>query len=128
MQGIRFVRVGSGRGDGRGGVEEPLGQRAVDVVIAVVGERGAATIRAGVVAGEEARPGGGDVEERLEEVGELAAGSEGREGIAERLEVILELRALLRFEGIEPAAAGEEPVARVAGWVGEEASYQDRIK
>ncbi len=67
------------------------------------------------MAGEEARPGGGDVEERLEEVGELAAGSEGREGVAERLEVILELRALLRFEGIEPAATGEEPVARVAG-------------
>ena len=41
-------------------------------------------------------------------------GSKRREGVAEGLKISLELRAVPRFEGIEPAAAGEEPVARVA--------------
>jgi hypothetical protein len=59
-------------------------------------------------------PGCRDVEERLEVVGQLAVGSKRREGIAEGLEISLESRAVPRFEGVEPAAAGEEPVARVA--------------
>jgi hypothetical protein len=77
-----------------------------------------------VVVGVDVCPGSRDVEDRLEEVGELAAGSKGREGIAERLEVTLELRAILRFTRIEPSAAGEEPEARMAEW-GEETEYQD---
>ncbi len=60
-------------------------------------------------------PGLGDVEERLEEMAKLAVGSKGREGIAERVEVCLEFCVVLRVKGIEPTAAGEEPVARVAG-------------
>ena len=59
-------------------------------------------------------PGCRDVEERLEVVGQLAVGSKRREGVAEDLKISLELRAVPRFEGVEPAAAGEEPVARVA--------------
>jgi hypothetical protein len=66
------------------------------------------------VVGREELPGGGDVEEGLEEVWELAVGSKGREGIAERLEITLELSTVLRIEGVEPAAAGEEPEARMA--------------
>ncbi len=62
---------------------------------------------------EEAQPGGGDVEDRPNEVGKFAIGSKGGEGIAERLEVTLELLAIIRFEGVEPPAADEEPVARV---------------
>ena len=38
---------------------------------------------------------------------------QGREGIAERVKVFLELLAVLLIPGIEPAAAGEEPVARI---------------
>jgi hypothetical protein len=41
-------------------------------------------------------------------------GSKRLEGVAEGLKISLELRAVTRFERIEPAAAGEEPVARVA--------------
>ena len=79
-----------------------------------IGRRGTETV-VRIVVGENTRPGGGDVEERVEEVSKLAAGSKGREGIAERVEASLEFRAVLRVEGVEPAAAGEEPVARLAG-------------
>ena len=77
------------------------------------------TVRVGVadaVVEEKSRPGGGDVEERTEEESDLAVGSKGLEGCAERLEVILELRAVPWFEGVEPAAAGEEPVACMTDW------------
>ena len=50
-------------------------------------------------------PGLGDVEERLEEVSKPAAGSKRREGIAERVEVCFEFRAVVRVKGIKPAAA-----------------------
>jgi hypothetical protein len=75
---------------------------------------------------ENTRPGLGDVEERLEEMAELAVGSKGWKGIAERFEVCLEFRAVLRVKGIEPAAAGEEPVARVAGWESSESGHTKR--
>ena len=54
--------------------------------------------------------------EGVEEGGDLASGGKGREGIAERVKAFLELRAVLQIPGIEPATAGEEPVARVADW------------
>ena len=47
-----------------------------------------------IVARENMRPGGGDVEERLEEVGELASTSKGRDGIAEGVEVSPEFCSL----------------------------------
>ncbi len=72
-------------------------------------------------------PGLGDVEERLEEVGELAVGSKVRKGIAERVEASLEYRAVLRVKRIEPAAAGEEPVARVAGIESSGSDQHDKI-
>ncbi len=62
----------------------------------------------------------------LQEGGDLALGGKGREGIAERVKVFPELLVVLRLPGIEPAAAGEEPVARVAEW-GEKAAYQDNV-
>ena len=49
----------------------------------------------------------------MDEGGDLASGGEGREGIAERVKVLLKLLAVLLIPGIEPAAAGEEPVARI---------------
>ena len=60
-------------------------------------------------------------------MGEIAVGSKGRKGIAERVEVSLEFRAVLRVEGVEPAAAGEEPVARVAGWESSVSGQHDKI-
>ena len=75
-------------------------------------------------AGKEERPGGGTVAYRPNKVDEFALGSKGRKGIAERLEVTLELRAVLRFEGVEPAAADKEPVACVAEGVKQQISGQ----
>ena len=46
-----------------------------------IGQRGTGTVLR-IVARENTRPGRGYVEERLNEVGELASGSKGREGIA----------------------------------------------
>jgi hypothetical protein len=80
----------------------------------VIGQGATQKVSVGVMTEMDAFPGTGDVVERLKEVGAVAVGSKGREGIAERVEVALELRAVLRFERIEPAAAGEEPVACVA--------------
>ena len=80
----------------------------------VVGWRATATIQNKKAGLGDARPGCRDVENRLEVVGELAVASKGREGVVEGLKISLELRAVTRFERIEPAAAGEEPVARVA--------------
>ena len=60
-------------------------------------------------------------------MGELAVGSKGRKGIAERVEASLEFRAVLRVEGVEPAAAGEEPVARVAGSKSRVSGQHDKI-
>ncbi len=91
-----------------------------------IGQRGTGTVLL-IVVRENTRPGLGDVEERLEEVGEIAVGSKGRKGIAERVEASLEFRAVLRVEGVEPAAAGEEPVARVAGSESSVSDQHDKI-
>jgi hypothetical protein len=64
--------------------------------------------------------------EGLQEGGDLASGGNWQEGIAELVKVLPELRVVLRLPGIEPAAAGGEPVARVADW-GEEAACQDKV-
>ncbi len=80
----------------------------------VIGQRAMQKVSVGVMTEMDAFPGTGDVAERLKEVGAVAVGSEGREGIAERVEVALELRAVLGSERIEPAAAGKEPVACVS--------------
>ncbi len=60
---------------------------------------------------DEASPGGGDVDERLEEPVDVAAGGEGRKGAAEVCEAIIDCDAVCRIQGIEPAMMREEPAA-----------------
>jgi hypothetical protein len=48
------------------------------------------------------------------DAGGVAACREGRVGVAEGGEVGVELGAVMLLEGVEPAAMGEEPEARVA--------------
>jgi hypothetical protein len=60
---------------------------------------------------EDTRPGPRDFDERLDEVGSIAMGSERRMLATEGGEVGVEVGTVLRLEGIEPASAGEEPVA-----------------
>ncbi len=71
--------------------------------------------RSGDLQAEQALPARGDAGEGAEEVGGVAAGGEGGELFAEGDEVGVEEAAVLGVEGVEPPAAGEEPVARVAG-------------
>ncbi len=80
----------------------------------IVGERSAVTVEVGFVVGGDTVPGCRDVDERLEIVGERAVCSKWWECFAEGLEIFLQQRAVPRFERIEPAAAGEEPVASVS--------------
>ncbi len=107
-------RSGEGVTAGRLRRMKPKSQYGGVAGVLVVGERSAVTVEAGFVVGGDTVPGCRDVDERLEIVGERAVGSKGWEGFAKGLEIFLELRAVPRFERIEPAAAGEEPVASVS--------------
>jgi hypothetical protein len=117
-QRISIVGIGSGGGGvavGRvGGASRQRASGGGAEHSIVVSKSAATTVLASVVVWEDARPGAGDVAERLEKVGELTVGRKGREVMAESVKITLELCTVMRLERIEPAAAGEEPVARVA--------------
>ncbi len=85
--------------------------------MAIVTETAAEVPRAVVLLclpAENARPARGDVRERLDEAVGAAARGGMRVCFAEGREVGVEGGAVVGLEGVEPAAAGEEPIACIA--------------